>query len=113
MNYRNQIFGGLQYSQLWENIGSQNGMSASILNGFTHAQMFQWSGDDCWTQAYSNDYSGREINGSLDQLVQADLAGKRVRVQIDSYIMDTDTLYIRNGHVSAQLLGQLTKIDSY
>lgn len=36
-----------------------------------------------------------------------------MRVQIDSYIIEADNLNIRNGHVSAQLLGQLSKLSLY
>lgn len=36
-----------------------------------------------------------------------------MRVQIDSYIIDADNPNIRNGHVSAQLLGQLSKLSLY
>lgn len=71
----------------------------------------KWPVDDCRTHAYSNDHSGHKIKGSLDLLLQAVLGGKRVRVQIDSYIIDADNLNIRNGHMSAQLLGQLSKLS--
>lgn len=80
------------------------------VNGNTtnnHTSM-DWIVDDFWTQTYSHDSSGHGTYGSLDQLIQAVLAGKKVRVKIDSYIMEANNLYIRNGHVSAQLLGQFS-----
>lgn len=73
----------------------------------------EWHVDDFWTHAYSNDYSEHKIKGSLQLLLQTVLCGKRVRVQIDSYVIDADNLNIRNGHVSAQLLGQLSKLNLY
>lgn len=72
-----------------------------------------WLVDDCWTQVYSHDTFGRGINGSLDLLVESVLAGKRVRVKINSYITEADNLYVRNGQVSAQLLGQFSKTSAY
>lgn len=36
-----------------------------------------------------------------------------MQVQINSYIIDVDNLKIRNGHVSAQRLGQLSKLNLY
>lgn len=36
-----------------------------------------------------------------------------MRVHIDSYIIDADNLNIRNGHVSGQVLGQLSKLSLY
>lgn len=73
----------------------------------------EWLVDDCWTHAYSNDHSGHMIKGSLDLLLQAVLGGKRVRVQMNSYIIDADNLNIRNGHISTQPLGQLSLLSLY
>ncbi|XP_052675053.1 uncharacterized protein LOC128156795 [Crassostrea angulata] len=69
----------------------------------------EWFVDDCWIQAYSHNRLGHKTDGSLDLLFGAVLAGRRVRVKIGSYIVEADNLYVRNGHVSAQLLGQLSK----
>lgn len=68
--------------------------------------------DDCCTQIYSHDTFGRGIPGSLNMLVESVVAGKRVRVKINSYITDADNLYVRNGHVSALLLGQFSKTSA-
>lgn len=75
----------------------------------------EWIVDDCWTQTYTNDHFGNNLNGSLDRLVEAVLAGKRVRVKIDlsSYVAEADNLFIKDGHVSAQILGQYTIMDAY
>ena len=74
----------------------------------------EWIVDDCWTLAYSHSSSGSEIDGSLELLIGAVLAGKRVRVKFrDSYVVEADNLYVRNGHVSAQLLGHLSKNTMY
>lgn len=71
-----------------------------------------WFVDDCWTQIYSHDTFGRGIPVSLNMLVESVLAGKRVRVKINLYITDADNLYVRNGHVSALLLGQFSKTSA-
>lgn len=74
----------------------------------------QWFVDSCWTLAYSHDSTGRRLDGSLDFFVGAVLAGRRVRVKMsETYFVETDNVYVRNGHVSAQLLGHLSKKDTY
>ena len=83
------------------------------LNTFQDFGSMEWLVDDCWTQVYSHDTFGRGIYGSLDLLVESVLAGKRVRVKINSYITEADNLYVRNGQVSAQLLGQYSKNAAY
>lgn len=62
--------------------------------------------DGCWTRISF----GQKMSGSLDLLVEAVLAGKRVRVKINSYITEANNLYVRNGQVSAQLLGQYSNV---
>lgn len=43
---------------------------------------------------YSHDTFGRGIPGSLNMLVESVVAGKRVRVKINSYITDADNQII-------------------
>lgn len=103
---------------IWSTIGaiptSQWYVGQHIKRGtFQDFGSMMWFVDDCWTQVYSHDTFGRGINGSLDLLVESVLAGKRVRVKINSYITEADNLYLKNGQVSAQLLGQFSKTSAY
>lgn len=86
------------------NVGEHTSRGKSSMN-----TPMEWFVDDCWTLAYSHNSSGHETDGSLDLLVGAVLAGRKVRVKMGSYIVEPENLYIRNGHVSAQLLGHLSK----
>lgn len=86
------------------NVGEHTSRGKSSMN-----TPMEWFADDCWTLAYSHNSSGHETDGSLDLLVGAVLAGRKVRVKMGSYIVEPENLYIRNGHVSAQLLGHLSK----
>ncbi|XP_052672813.1 uncharacterized protein LOC128155241 [Crassostrea angulata] len=86
------------------NVGEHTSRGKSSMN-----TPMEWFVDDCWTLAYSHNRSGHETDGSLDLLVGAVLAGRKVRVKMGSYIVEPENLYIRNGHVSAQLLGHLSK----
>lgn len=60
------------------------------LNTFQDFGSMMWLVDDCWTQVYSHGTFGRGIHGSLDLLVESILAGKRVRVKINSYITEAE-----------------------
>ncbi|CAG2184451.1 unnamed protein product [Mytilus edulis] len=68
-----------------------------------------WLADTCWSLAYEHDEHGESIDGSLDYLRSAILNGKRVRLHYHSgYLIEADELIIRNGHVTAQVLGHVS-----
>lgn len=71
----------------------------------------QWLLDGCWTHAYSNDHVRHEIKGKLDLFIHVVLRGNQVRVQIDSYIIDADYLYISYPHLNC-LISLLMLIGS-
>lgn len=101
--------------EIWSTVGEYRGSEWFVDKHTqrTHScanVLMKWLVDDCWAQAYSIVNSGHKINGSLDLLVQAVFACKRVRVQIDSYSMDADNLYIRNGHVFCNFCGSYPKL---
>lgn len=70
-----------------------------------------WYADGCWQLAYSHDGNGLSKDGSLDFLKAGILSGHRVRVVIGPYVIEADNLLIRDEHVSAQLLGHVSKKD--
>ena len=72
-----------------------------------------WFVDSCWELAYAHDESGTRIAGSRDALVKAVLAGQRVRFQIverDFLTIEADNLTVRDGHVTAEALKNLSKV---
>lgn len=69
----------------------------------------EWIVDDSWTQTYTNDYVGNNLNGSLN-LVEAVLAGK---IDLESYVAEANNLYKKDGHVNAKYLGQYSKTRAY
>ena len=70
-----------------------------------------WYTDTCWQLAYSHDGNGELVDGSLEFLKAAILSGHRVRVVVGPYGIEADNLLIRDGHISAQLLGHVSKKD--
>lgn len=113
LNSGKEFSGGLQ---LWSTVGeymwSEWYVGKHTQRTFSRPNIpMEWLVNDCWTHAYSNDHFRHKTKGSLDLLKQVVLGGKRVRVHIDSYNIDADSLNIRNGHLSAQLLGQLSKLS--
>ncbi|CAG2250408.1 unnamed protein product [Mytilus edulis] len=73
----------------------------------------KWFADTCWTLAYEHDKDGQAIDGSLEFLRSAILVGKRVRLVYsdNTYGIEADQLVIRNGHVTAQVLGHVSKAN--
>ncbi|CAC5398771.1 unnamed protein product [Mytilus coruscus] len=73
----------------------------------------KWFADTCWTLAYEHDKQGQAIDGSLEFLRSAILVGKRVRLVYsdNTYGIEADQLVIRNGHVTAQVLGHVSKAN--
>lgn len=69
----------------------------------------EWFADTCWTLAYKHDRNGANIKGSKDYLKSAILNGHRVKVIRSRYSIEADNVQIKNGEVSAQLLGQVSK----
>lgn len=68
-----------------------------------------WLADTCWSLAYEHNEHGQSIDGSVDYLRSAILSGKRVRLLYHSgYLIEADELIIRNGHVTAQVLGHVS-----
>ena len=71
-----------------------------------------WFADGCWKEVYSHDAKGQQISGSLYLLTSAILSGQRVRFQVPTwnyYTAEADNLSIRNGHVTAQALKDVSK----
>lgn len=101
---------------LWSSKGTVNmarwkvGEHTSLGNSKVPFQM-NWYTDACWQLAYSHDGNGKSKDGSLDLLKAGILSGHRVRVVIGPYVIEADNLLIRDGHVSAQLLGHVSKKD--
>ncbi|XP_076112585.1 uncharacterized protein LOC143080566 [Mytilus galloprovincialis] len=73
----------------------------------------KWFADTCWTLAYEHDKDGQVIDGSLEFLRSAILVGKRVRLVYSDYTygIEADQLVVRNGHVTAQVLGHVSKAN--
>lgn len=69
----------------------------------------KWMADTCWTLAYQHDKNGNNIKGSLDYLKSAILNGHRVKLIRNRYSIEADNVQIKNGNVSAQLLGHVSK----
>jgi len=72
---------------------------------------FEWFADGCWEEIYYHNENGNAISGSLSALTSAVLSGHRVRVQFVSLhykTVEPDNLSIRNGHVTAQILKQVS-----
>ncbi|XP_062572878.1 uncharacterized protein LOC134234851 [Saccostrea cucullata] len=103
------------WATIWSTTGrlemSRWNVGEHVSRGHTNENTpMQWFVDNCWTLAYSHNQGGQRLDGSLDFLVGAVLSGRRVRIKMgDTYLVNTDNLYVRNGHVSAQLLGHLSK----
>ena len=68
-----------------------------------------WCVDPCWSLAYEHDENGKVIKGSLTSLRSAVHTGKRVRIVIGNYAIEADTLDIRGDHITAQVLGHVSK----
>ncbi|CAC5385108.1 unnamed protein product [Mytilus coruscus] len=80
--------------------------------GHTKASFdIKWYADSCWQLAYSHDGNGVPIDGSLDLLKAGILSGHRVRIVVGPYSIEADNLLIKDGQVSAQLLGHVSKKD--
>jgi len=76
------------------------------------AMAVEWFADTCWKMVYFHDENGNAISGSLDSLTSAILSGHRVRLQFHSShnrTVEPDNLTIRNSHVTAQLLKEVSK----
>ncbi|XP_061188254.1 uncharacterized protein LOC133196360 [Saccostrea echinata] len=107
------------WATIWSTSGrlemSRWNVGEHVSRGHTNENApMQWFVDNCWTLAYSHNQDGHRLDGSLDFLVGAVLSGRRVRIKIgDTYMVETDNLYVRNGHVSAQLLGHLSKDGAF
>ncbi|VDI07857.1 Hypothetical predicted protein [Mytilus galloprovincialis] len=71
----------------------------------------KWYADSCWQLAYSHDGNGVPMDGSLDLLKAGILSGHRVRIVVGPYSIEADNLLIKDGQVSAQLLGHVSKKD--
>jgi len=72
---------------------------------------FEWFADGCWEEVFYHNENGNPISGSLDALTSAVMSGHRVRVQFVSLnykTVEPDGLWIRNGHVTAQILKQVS-----
>jgi len=72
---------------------------------------FEWFADGCWEEVYYHNENGNAISGSLNALTSAVLSGHRVRVQFVSLhykTVEPDMLFVRNGHVTAQILKQVS-----
>jgi len=71
----------------------------------------EWFADSCWKLVYHHDKNGKSISGSLGALTSAIFSGHRVRVQFPKrhYTVEPDNLTIRNAHVTAQILKQVSR----
>ena len=68
-----------------------------------------WFSDHCWKQVYKHYDNGDAISGSLSDLIKAIEDGHRVKVVYRRKSLEADDIRIRNGHVSASLLNDLSK----
>jgi len=72
---------------------------------------FEWFADGCWEEVYYHNENGNAISGSLNALTSAVLSGHRVRVQFVTLhykTVEPTLLLVRNGHVTAQILKQVS-----
>ncbi|GFO34623.1 disintegrin and metalloproteinase domain-containing protein 10 [Plakobranchus ocellatus] len=68
----------------------------------------QWFADPCWRHVYTHDAQGVQLRGSRESLVAAIKDGHRVRVVVDDRAMEAAFLRIKNGHVSAYFLDEMS-----
>ncbi|KAK7104891.1 hypothetical protein V1264_019536 [Littorina saxatilis] len=71
-----------------------------------------WMTDSCWRHIFTNDARGQREQGSLEELLLLARGGHRVRVVVGNMAAEADVLKIRGGHLSAQLLKQLSPVSS-
>jgi len=76
---------------------------------------FTWFADRCWKLVYTNGENGEGLFGKRKDLVKEIESGKRVRVMTQDkttgaiYITHADTTWVKNGHVTVQNLGHVSK----
>ena len=71
----------------------------------------EWFSDPCWKQIYTHDENGNQIAGSLNSFRQAVFDGHRVKVVYKRVSFEASELLIKNGHISATIINQLSKSD--
>lgn len=68
----------------------------------------KWFADPCWRHVFTHDNSGNQLRGSRESLVAAIRDGHRVRVVVDNRAMEASFLRVKNNHVSAYFLDELS-----
>lgn len=68
----------------------------------------KWFADPCWRHVYTHDSSGNQLRGSKGSLVAAIKDGHRVRIVIENRAMEAASVRIKNDHVSAYFLDELS-----
>ncbi|KAK3773881.1 hypothetical protein RRG08_036571 [Elysia crispata] len=68
----------------------------------------QWFADPCWRHVYTHDGQGVQLRGSRESLVAAIKDGHRVRVAVDNRAMEAAFIRVKNGHVSAYFLDEMS-----
>ncbi|BFZ11800.1 hypothetical protein BsWGS_14840 [Bradybaena similaris] len=68
----------------------------------------KWFADPCWRHVYTHDSSGNQLRGSRESLVAGIKDGHRVRVVVDNRAMEAAFVRVKNNHVSAYFLDELS-----
>ncbi|CAG5136201.1 unnamed protein product [Candidula unifasciata] len=68
----------------------------------------KWFADPCWRHVFTHDSSGNQLRGSRESLVAAIKDGHRVRVVVENKAMEAAFLRLKNNHVSAYFLDELS-----
>jgi len=68
----------------------------------------KWFADPCWRHVFTHDKAGNQLRGSRESLVAAIKDGHRVRVTVDGRAMETAFMRVKNNHVSAYFIDELS-----
>ncbi|XP_012938367.1 uncharacterized protein LOC101853790 [Aplysia californica] len=68
----------------------------------------KWFADPCWRHVFTHDKAGNQLRGSRESLVAAIKDGHRVRVVVDNRAMEAAFLRVKNNHVSAYFMDELS-----
>jgi hypothetical protein len=114
-NYREFTDDAYWFFTLWGADGSKDisrwSLGAHDARGkeYTTGKPIDWYQDPCWELAYKHDANGDAKEGTLVSLRDAILSGSRVRIVKGNYSIEPDNIAVRETHINAQLLGQVSK----
>lgn len=74
-----------------------------------HKMELQWFTDSEVSLQYKHDEKGTVISGSISSLTSSILSGHRIKLVTNGFSLEPNHIQIKDGHVSAQVLSQLSK----